>query len=335
MNEHATTAHHEYGVLDGWRGISIALVLLGHLFPLSPKAWQMNEAVAASGMALFFTLSGFLITTFLLRDQNIAVFLIRRFFRIVPLAWVFSVITLAIVGTDVAHWSAHIFFYANSPPFWLLNPTAHLWSLCVDVQFYLGIALIVGLLGKRGLMLIPVVCLLVTMLRIVDSVHLSIVTWYRVDEILAGGILALGLHSGRRPLAVLTSWPMTMLLAVLLLASAHPFGGALNYLRPYLAAALVGTTLFNPHTAIGRSLLCAPLAYLAKLSYALYVIHGGLTSTWLASGDTLVKYLKRPLMLAVTFGLAHLSTTQLEARCIALGKTLSDRVRLRQRKGIA
>ena len=45
--------------------------------------------------------------------------------------------------------------------------------------------------------------------------------------------------------------------------------------------------------------------------------------------------MKRPLMLAVTFGLAHLSTTQLEARCIAIGKILSDRVRVRQRKGIA
>ncbi|CAM5783710.1 acyltransferase family protein [Rhizobacter fulvus] len=335
MSERASPAHHEYGVLDGWRGISIALVLLGHLFPLSPKAWQMNEAVAASGMALFFTLSGFLITTFLLRDQNIAVFLIRRFFRIVPLAWVFSAITLAIVGTDLAHWAAHFLFYANNPPFFLLDPTAHLWSLCVEVQFYLGIALIVGLLGKRGLMLIPVLCLVVTVLRVVDGVHVSIVTWYRVDEILAGGILALGLHSGRRPPSFLVTWPITLVLAALLLASAHPLGGSISYLRPYLAATLVGTTLFNPNTVLGRALLCAPLAYLAKLSYALYVIHGGLTSTWLASGDTLVKYLKRPLMLAVTFGLAHLSTTQLEARCIALGKTLSDRVRVRQRKGIA
>ncbi len=333
MSEQARTAPHEYGVLDGWRGISIALVLLGHLFPLSPRAWQMNEAVASSGMALFFTLSGFLITTFLLRDQNIGVFLIRRFFRIVPLAWVFSAIALAVVGADLAIWSAHFLFYANNPPFWLINPTAHLWSLCLEVQFYLGIALIVGLLGRRGLMLIPLLCVMVTLLRVVDGVHVSIVSWYRVDEILAGGILALVLHSGRRLPTFLVSWPVTVVLAFLLLVSAHQQGGPVNYLRPYFAAALVGTTLFNPGTRFGRVLLCAPLAYLAKLSYALYVIHGGLTSTWLGSGDTLVKYLKRPLMLAVTFALAHLSTVTLEARCIALGKTLSDGMRLRQSKG--
>ena len=54
-------------VLDGWRGLSILLVLLGHLFPLGPKAWQMNGAVAGTGMAIFFTLSGCLITSVLLK----------------------------------------------------------------------------------------------------------------------------------------------------------------------------------------------------------------------------------------------------------------------------
>lgn len=57
---------------------------------------------------------------------------------------------------------------------------------------------------------------------------------------------------------------------------------------------------------------------------ALYVVHGLLTATWLGSGDDLVKYLKRPLLLAATFGLAHLSTFYFEARFIAWGKRLSN-----------
>ncbi len=40
-------------VLDGWRGISILLVLAGHLFPLGPKVWQLNGIIASSGMAIF------------------------------------------------------------------------------------------------------------------------------------------------------------------------------------------------------------------------------------------------------------------------------------------
>jgi peptidoglycan/LPS O-acetylase OafA/YrhL len=39
--------------LDGWRGISILLVLARHLFPLGPKYLNMNECIAALGMAIF------------------------------------------------------------------------------------------------------------------------------------------------------------------------------------------------------------------------------------------------------------------------------------------
>ena len=82
-------------VLDGWRGLSILLVLAAHLFPLGQKAWQFNYGVGILGMVLFFTLSGFLITSFLLKKQSIPGFLIRRFFRIIPLAWLYLAVALA------------------------------------------------------------------------------------------------------------------------------------------------------------------------------------------------------------------------------------------------
>ena len=49
--------------------------------------------------------------------------------------------------------------------------------------------------------------------------------------------------------------------------------------------------------------------------------------TWLGSGDRLVKYAKRPLLFALTFALAHVSTFHYEARWIALGKRLTARRR--------
>lgn len=81
----ASTGTH-LAVLDGWRGISILAVLATHLLPLGPKPWGLNETFGPFGMALFFTLSGFLITRFLLHNDSITDFLIRRFFRVVPLA---------------------------------------------------------------------------------------------------------------------------------------------------------------------------------------------------------------------------------------------------------
>ena len=66
MTAHTTHDKNYLAVLDGWRGISILLVLASHLLPLGPKGWQLNATAGPMGMALFFTLSGFLITRFLL-----------------------------------------------------------------------------------------------------------------------------------------------------------------------------------------------------------------------------------------------------------------------------
>ena len=74
-------------VLDGWRGISILCVLAAHLLPMGPKVLQMNAMFGLLGMSLFFTLSGFLITSFLLKDPPVSDFLVRRFFRILPVSY--------------------------------------------------------------------------------------------------------------------------------------------------------------------------------------------------------------------------------------------------------
>src|SRR6202165_922417 len=108
-----------YPALDGWRGISILLVLAGHLFPLGPKSLAVNAGIAALGMAIFFTLSGFLITTTLLYRQSVVEFLIRRLCRIVPLAWLFTLVVLAFVKGSFPVYMAHMLFFGNLPPFLL------------------------------------------------------------------------------------------------------------------------------------------------------------------------------------------------------------------------
>lgn len=154
-------------VLDGWRGISISLVLAGHLLPLGPKNWEMNAAVAANGMVVFFVLSGFLITNLLLRDSHIGHFLVRRILRIVPLAWLVLTITLIFTGDNFTVWVRNLSFIAN----WfsqdsLIPAVGHFWSLSLEMQFYVGIALLVWLLGKRGLWFLPVLAAAVTLNRI-------------------------------------------------------------------------------------------------------------------------------------------------------------------------
>lgn len=288
----------------------------------------MNAAVATSGMAIFFTLSGFLIANLLIQDDRPVPFLIHRLFRILPLAWV--AMGLLALANRVDAWTvaANFFFFANLRPAHLMHGGEPLWSLCVEVQFYAGIALIVALWGRRGLNIVPFAALTVTAWRIIETVPISIVTWERIDEILAGSTLALfmsWLSRRQRPLRI-PNWTPVVLVA-LLLTSAHPSVPALPYLRPYFAAAAVGTSMLGAPGWIARILGSRPARYIAEISYALYVFHGMLAETWLGAihESKVQRLLRLPLLLVATFALAHLSTFFYERRWISLGKRLAAR----------
>jgi peptidoglycan/LPS O-acetylase OafA/YrhL len=327
----AAANHAQLPVLNGWRGLSILLVLAAHLLPLGPKAWKLNYSAGILGMVLFFTLSGFLITSALLREPRVRAFLIRRFARVVPLAWLYFLIALLVSNGSVQEWLAHLFFYGNLPPRQLVPLTLHMWSLCLEVQFYVAAALLVAALRLRGLWLLPVLGLMFTALRIWHGVYASDISYYRVDEILAGCTLALLMHadagaSVRAALAKVPQWPLLILLAL----SCMPVGTWLNFARPYLAALLVGVTMVAPGTALVRGLNHRVLLYLAVISFALFVIHPLLAATWLGDGDVIEKYAKRPLLLLVLVVLAHLSTHYFERWFIEHGRNVADRISKRR-----
>jgi len=316
-------------VLDGWRGLSILLVLAAHLVPLG-----VNDSVGDLGMVIFFNLSGFLITTLLLQDDATTVdFLIRRFVRIVPLAWLYMGIVFLFQDESARSMLRHFFFVANLPPKDIRLATDHLWSLCVEVQFYVAIALLFATFRRAGLVVLPLLALAFTSARVLEGVHDSSVTWFRIDEILAGCTLALVYHGrlgrfGDRVVDALRSAPQGLLFVLLALScirqSSH--GTVLAYLRPYLGASVVGASLMNRQSTLVRLLDRKPLRALAAISYSLYVIHIGLTHTWLASGDLVEKYAKRPLLLIVLFACAYASTRYFERPAIQLGKRLSRRL---------
>lgn len=321
-----------YAALDGWRGISILLVLAGHMLPFGPRGSDVNGAVAATGMVLFFNLSGFLITSTLLYRPSVPVFLIRRFCRILPLAWLYVLVMLPLAHAPLGAYPAHLLFYANLPPFWLVDHfTPHLWSLCVEMQFYMVAAVLCLALRRRGLLVLPVLCVAATANRIYFGQALSITTWFRADEILAGAALALLMHlpAGDR-LRRLLARANPYVLFVLLGASAFESLQWLDYARPYLGAALVGSTLVRERGWLSRWLEGRFLRYMAKISYALYVLHEATMLGWLGGGNVVVRYAKRPFCIAMAIGAAHLSTNYYERYWIEWGKRLSRRIGSRQ-----
>lgn len=132
-----------YKQIDGLRFIAISLVLLEHF------AMFIGRPLFAGfyGVDLFFVISGFLITTILIRENNSSFFrnyinfLGRRTLRIFPVYYL-TLIILWLLDVDVVReyifnlltytFNYAIVFYQIPPS--LVN---HLWSLCVEEQFYL------------------------------------------------------------------------------------------------------------------------------------------------------------------------------------------------------
>lgn len=316
-----------FAVLDGWRGISILLILATHLLPLGPKVLQINSTTGPMGMAIFFTLSGFLITNFLIHKPSVVDFLIRRLARVVPLAWLCMFFALVWVDASSDMWLANFAFYSNWPPMRLPEVLSPFWSLCVEMQFYIGVALLFSITGVRGLYLLLPICFGVTLYRVFSGVHIAINTYYRIDEILVGCILALAYNNrfGKIGRDIFKAFNPYILFS-LFVVSCHPESGFFNYFRPYLAALLVGWSLFNDKSNICKPLSSRVLTYIATISYALYLIHPLLAHSWLGSGGTVEKYLKRPLLFGILFVLAHISTFYLEKRITTFAKTVSQNV---------
>jgi peptidoglycan/LPS O-acetylase OafA/YrhL len=122
--------------LDGLRGVAILLVLLGHSHILATGG--------VTGVTLFFTLSGYLITGLLLAERDragrvdLAAFYGRRAVRLLPaLALVFLAVAVLFHDRPLLLQSvaAGLLFLGNQVP--LAGPIHHLWSLGVEEQFYL------------------------------------------------------------------------------------------------------------------------------------------------------------------------------------------------------
>lgn len=139
--------------LDGLRGLAVIAVVLYHFF---------GDALPGGylGVDMFFVLSGFLITSLLVREYrssgtiSLKDFWVRRFRRILPAAvavLVFCTAIVAWVGGDLAvglrqQFFGTLFFVNNwtqittSQSYFADNEIqvfAHYWSLAVEEQFYL------------------------------------------------------------------------------------------------------------------------------------------------------------------------------------------------------
>ncbi|MDO3644719.1 acyltransferase [Mucilaginibacter sp. L3T2-6] len=134
-----------YPSIDGLRGISILSVIFRH-FSLN-ESWGV-WIDGTIGIHIFFIISGFLITTLLLKEKiskgcvSLKNFYIRRTLRIFPVAYLY-ILTLIVLSNifDFSLSSKSILtsiFYLKNFPIASEWYTGHFWSLSVEEQFYLA-----------------------------------------------------------------------------------------------------------------------------------------------------------------------------------------------------
>lgn len=137
--------------LDGLRGIAILLVMGHHLYTNQlPKTWNWFIAGGYLGVTLFFVLSGYLITSGLIKHPNRRAFYERRIVRLAPALLVFLMFCTTWVILEggklapwIRTWIASLTLSTNwwmmfSRDFNIIPASARpLWSLAVEEQFYL------------------------------------------------------------------------------------------------------------------------------------------------------------------------------------------------------
>lgn len=135
--------------LDGWRAVSIGLVLLAHATFTPGFPTLLNPIVLGwfgtgpMGVRFFFVISGFLITWLMLKEHEhcgrifVRNFYLRRVLRIFPVYFLYLLILGGFThySQSPSNWLGNVTFTTNF--FRNPHPTEHLWSLAVEEQFYL------------------------------------------------------------------------------------------------------------------------------------------------------------------------------------------------------
>ncbi len=344
----ATTRLAHLPGLDGLRALAVVLVLLFH----NGFTWMEGGFL---GVSVFFTLSGYLITTLLLGEHagtggiSLRAFWARRFRRLLPASLLAIALALAFTlfaadatqraefGGDVLASLAYVanwWFLASDQTYAALfsepSPLLHFWSLAIEEQFYLLLALAAfAALGRRprlfagGTVLLLAATVALPFVTSASDNWLYYATPARLPELLTGVLLALVLSrrtsTGELRHRLTTSTAVALptivglgaLGATVWLAATSSIASSWLYRGGFAAFSLVSVALIvathSPRGLATRALSLPPMQHLGRISYGVYLYHWPIF-LWLDPARTgLDGWALFALRMAVTLVLAEAS----------------------------
>ncbi len=325
--------------IDGLRALAVIPVLLFHANLGIPGGYV--------GVDVFFVISGFLITSILLRDIladrfSYISFLERRIRRIVPamlttvaatmlVSWFVllpddykrlgkAAISQVFMVSNFYHWSVAGYFGQSAESL----PLLHTWSLSVEEQYYLLLPAMLVAVGWWKKSLIPVFivlvgaasfmacCWLTPRYRDFSFYMLPIRAW----ELLLGSILASAGASGFSSRKWVRETVSLCGLLAIVVAMAT-FKSTTSFPGYHAALPCLGAVAFiwangNRLTVCGSVLASLPIRFFGKISYSLYLVHWPifvLTRYWIGEDLTLTGSI---FMVAISCAVAVLQWRMIE-----------------------
>jgi peptidoglycan/LPS O-acetylase OafA/YrhL len=287
--------------IDGLRAVAVTAVILYHF-----KIPGFTGGFV--GVDVFFVISGFLISSLILRELEEQQFSLLHFYerrvrRLVP-ALVVLLFAVGIVASFELFPAAYLRFgqsvaatsvFLSNIEFWreadtyfgspaLEKPLLHTWSLAVEEQFYLLFPPLLMLLAPRSKSW--TIAALVTLVAV--SFGISIWSVFaapqsgfflfpaRIWELLLGALIAIGafpIASSRRLNTLLAASGIAMIAyAVAAYAPSTAYPGAAALL-PCAGAGLVIYAGLAGTSALNRFLSARPIVFVGLMSYSLYLWH--------------------------------------------------------------
>ncbi len=336
------------------RGLSVLFVVLYHL----------DLSVLHSGFLgvdIFFVISGFLMAI-LYDDNNKLSFFIRRARRLLPAYFVVIIITLitsfAVTTPNetaqVTLQAKFAAFFSSNIGFWLqnsyfnkaeFNPLLHLWSLGVEIQFYLIIPVLYWIFSKSKLLLpltaILSVYLCFTILEISPKTSFFMMP-LRLWEFLIG--YGVALHFTNNGIVKNTNYSFAGLISLLVLVLI-PFmavnGESQNIIsgHPGLHALLIvlatsGVLIFGLPSTLLKTKMSNIFTILGNYSYSIYLAHFPIIVLYLSvpfsgtilqpknSGDTFLIILLTTVFSYLLYNLVEKQSKRLPIKLIVVAPIL-------------
>jgi peptidoglycan/LPS O-acetylase OafA/YrhL len=323
--------------LDGWRAIAVMMVIVAHEViqhqQSVPHVLRPLRHLGGAGVKIFFGISGYLICTLLLAELkktgtiSVRAFYIRRAFRILPAAFAYlafvSLLSLLYKPyLGVADILSPVFLMANNITPRLL--THHYWSLSLEEQFYLfWPALLAFLRPQRALRASVLIFAALTVWRFIYGAYDDL-EFNRSDMVIdvffapcAMAILLFPPENRARAVRWLGISAFLAIAASIVALEFAPISDSVRHgVFAILIPLIVIATVLHPEWLLSKALELAPLRWIGRISYSLYLWQQ--IFTWAELGST-------PMIVRMIglFAVAAVSYYCLETPLIAFGRRLA------------